>query len=181
MDGCPYADTMVVEGERISWIGTESNMPKEYAEIISGRPYAQDGVSSVTDLKGRRVIPGFVDAHMHPVMLADFRKKITAMPPEINSIEDLVEAVRERRGQQAAGEWIEGWGMTSRDFSRSVLPPAMIWTGDAVIPLYPLCVHAHISAASTAWHSDWQALTEIHRIRRAERSREMKTANLPEY
>ena len=23
----------------------------------------------------------------------------------------------------------------------------MIWTGDAVIPLYPLCVHAHISAA----------------------------------
>ena len=47
---------------------------------------------------------------MHPVMLADFRKKITAMPPEINSIEDLVEAVRERRGQQAAGEWIEGWG-----------------------------------------------------------------------
>ena len=109
-DGCPYADTMVVEGERISWIGTESNMPKEYAEIISGRPYAQDGVSSVTDLKGRRVIPGFVDAHMHPVMLADFRKKITAMPPEINSIEDLVEAVRERRGQQAAGEWIEGWG-----------------------------------------------------------------------
>ena len=56
------------------------------------------------------MIPGFVDAHMHPVMLADFRKKITAMPPEINSIEDLVEAVRERRGQQAAGEWIEGWG-----------------------------------------------------------------------
>ena len=32
------------------------------------------------------------------------------MPPEINSIEDLVEAVRKRREQQAAGEWIEGWG-----------------------------------------------------------------------
>ena len=115
-DSCPYADTMVVEGGRIIWIGTESDMPKEYAEIISEQPHAEDGCSSVTDLQGRRVIPGFADTHMHPVMLADFRKKITAMPPEINSIEDLVEAVRKRREQQTAGEWIEGWGYDEQGF-----------------------------------------------------------------
>ena len=109
-DSHPYADSMIVEEGRIIWIGTKSDMPKEYAEIIAGQPCTGDGCSSVTDLQGRRVIPGFVDAHMHPVMLADFRKKITAMPPEINSIEDLVKAVRERREQQTAGEWIEGWG-----------------------------------------------------------------------
>ena len=109
-DRLPYADSMVVETGRIVWIGTGSDMPKEYAEIIAGQPHTEDGCSSVTDLKDRRVIPGFVDAHMHPVMLADFRRKITAMPPEINSIEDLVEAVRKRREQQTAGEWIEGWG-----------------------------------------------------------------------
>ena len=109
-DRLPYADSMVVEAGRIVWIGTGADMPKEYAELIAGQPHTEDGCSSVTDLKGRRVIPGFVDAHMHPVMLADFRRKITAMPPEINSIEDLVEAVRKRREQQKAGEWIEGWG-----------------------------------------------------------------------
>lgn len=97
-ENCPYADSMVTEGGRIVWIGKQSELP-----------YGND-LFPVTDLKGRRVIPGFVDAHMHPVMLADFQKKITAMPPVINSIEDLTAAIKERREQQAAGEWIEGWG-----------------------------------------------------------------------
>ena len=80
-DRLPYADSMVVEAGRIVWIGTGADMPKEYAEIITGQPHTEDGCSSVTDLKGRRVIPGFVDAHMHPVMLADFRRKITQCRP----------------------------------------------------------------------------------------------------
>ena len=109
-ESCPYADSMVTEGGRIVWIGEKASMPQEYAEMIAAHPCTENGSSPVTDLKNRRVIPGFVDAHMHPVMLADFRKKITAMPPEINSIEDLTAAIKERREHQAPGEWIEGWG-----------------------------------------------------------------------
>lgn len=113
----PYADSMVTENGRILWIGQESDMPEDYRRIPGYRPSqmqegpsAETGASSVTDLQGRRVIPGFVDAHMHPVMLADFRKQITAMPPQINSIEDLVQAVRSRREEQGPGQWILGWG-----------------------------------------------------------------------
>ena len=109
-ESCPYGDSMVTEGGRIVWIGEKASMPQEYAEMIAAHPCAENGNSPVTDLKNRRVIPGFVDAHMHPVMLADFRKKITAMPPEINSIEDLTAAIKKRREHQAPGEWIEGWG-----------------------------------------------------------------------
>lgn len=109
-DTFPFADSMVTGNGRIIWIGEKNSMPQEYAELISTQANSESGSHNVTDLKGRCVIPGFVDAHMHPVMLADFRKKITAMPPEINSIEDLVEAVRNRRKQQEPGEWIEGWG-----------------------------------------------------------------------
>ena len=109
-ESCPYADSMVTEGGRIVWIGEKDSMPQEYAEMIAAHPCTENGSSPVTDLKNRRAIPGFVDAHMHPVMLADFRKKITAMPPEINSIEDLTAAIKERREHQAPGEWIEGWG-----------------------------------------------------------------------
>lgn len=107
---CPYADSMVTQNGRILWIGSIKDMPSEYAGELSGKNGAEGAGCPVTDLEGRRVIPGFVDAHMHPVMLADFRRKITAMPPEINSIEDLVHAIRKRREQQAPGEWIEGWG-----------------------------------------------------------------------
>ena len=180
-DSCPYADTMVVEGGRIIWIGTESDMPKEYAEIISEQPHAEDGCSSVTDLQGRRVIPGFADTHMHPVMLADFRKKITAMPPEINSIEDLVEAVRKRREQQTAGEWIEGWGYDEQGFLEKRSPTRYDLDRGCSDSPYPLCVHVHIYAASTVWLLSWQALTGILRIRRAERSNGMRTASPPEF
>ena len=82
----PCADAMAVENGRILWIGKQPEMP----ESLSSCP-------SVTDLGGRRVIPGFIDAHMHPVMLADMRKQITVMPPAINSIEELVSAVKKRR------------------------------------------------------------------------------------
>lgn len=79
----PYADAMVVQDRKILWTGEQDAMPAAWKEEIA----------SVTDLEGRRVIPGFVDAHMHPVMLADFRKKITIMPPETaeEHIENLLE------------------------------------------------------------------------------------------
>ena len=154
-DRLPYADSMVVEAGRIVWIGTGADMPKEYAEIITGQPHTEDGCSSVTDLKGRRVIPGFVDAHMHPVMLADFRRKITAMPPEINSIEDLVEAVRKRREQQAAGEWIEGWGydeqglLEKRSPTRYDLDRGCSDSPVSIMRTYPLRKQY---GAQTGWH-----------------------------
>ena len=54
-------DSMLVRDGRILWTGLRTELP--------------DFDGPVTDLKGKCVIPGFVDAHMHPVMLADFRKK----------------------------------------------------------------------------------------------------------
>ena len=62
-----WADAMIVCRGRILWAGRKEQLP--------------DWDGPPVDLKGRCVIPGFVDAHMHPVMLADFRKKITIMPP----------------------------------------------------------------------------------------------------
>ena len=55
-DQNPYADSMIISGGRIRWIGKQEDLPETKGTVV--------------DLKGRRVIPGFVDAHMHPVMLA---------------------------------------------------------------------------------------------------------------
>lgn len=92
----PYADSMIVEDGRIAWIGRSEDMPETDRQDLK------------TDLQGRRVIPGFVDAHMHPVMLADCRRQITVMPPEINSIEELVRAVHKCRERQGADQWVLG-------------------------------------------------------------------------
>lgn len=101
-----YAEAMLVEEGVIRTIGTEE-------EVVSSAP---DGCR-VTDLGGRRVIPGFVDAHMHPLMLADFSRQISALPPKICSIEELVEAVRRQRKEQGPEKWCLGWGYDEGKFA----------------------------------------------------------------
>ena len=92
-----HAEAMTVENGRITWVGAQADLP--------AGPYDE-----TVDLQGRRVLPGFVDAHEHPVMLADFSKKISSLPPKVNSIEELKQAIRDVREQQGPGKWIEGWG-----------------------------------------------------------------------
>ena len=102
----PYAESMLVTDGVIRAAGTrkevDAAVPKNCRRI---------------DLNGRTVIPGFVDAHMHPMMLADFSKQISALPPAINSIEELIEAVRKCRQSQGADEWILGWGYDEGKFA----------------------------------------------------------------
>ena len=100
----PYAQAMIVNDRRIVWVGDDADIPEtEYTEKI--------------DLGGRRVLPGFIDDHMHPVSLAEYSRQISILPPEIASIDELIGAIRRVRAEMgtekdAAGEdaWIEGWG-----------------------------------------------------------------------
>ena len=89
-DNCLYADAMIVEGGVVRWAGQEADLDRGAAEGLAQ-----------TDLGGACVIPGFVDAHMHPVMLADFAAQISALPPKVHSIAELTEEIRRVR---AAGE-----------------------------------------------------------------------------
>ena len=126
----PWADAMIAEDGKIVWIGSGKELP--------------DRKGQVTDLKGRRVIPGFVDAHMHPVMLADFQKKIAVMPPGIRSLKDLEEAVRDCRGKQGPGQWIRGWGYDEQALDEKRSPNR--WDldrgcSDAPVSIMRTCAH----------------------------------------
>lgn len=90
------ADAMIVRDGRISWIGKERDMPP-----VEGMP---------VNLGGRRVLPGFIDAHFHPLLLAETSKQIACTPPRVHSISDFIKAVGQYREVQRSDEWIEGWG-----------------------------------------------------------------------
>ncbi|MGK7379636.1 amidohydrolase [Planococcus sp. 1R117A] len=92
----PYAEAMVVENGKIQWIGSQTD-----SEHVEGQR---------VDLKGQRVIPGIVDAHLHPVYLASAAKEIPCTAPVVNSIADLQNEIRKQRELQKPGEWIRGWG-----------------------------------------------------------------------
>ncbi|MFD1708816.1 amidohydrolase [Siminovitchia sediminis] len=90
------ADAMVVPDGRIYWIGREKDMP-----AVEGKKI---------DLGGRRVLPGFIDAHLHPLMLAETSKQIACTPPNVHSIQDMVQSLKGLREQAGRDGWIEGWG-----------------------------------------------------------------------
>lgn len=92
----PYADAFAVKDGRIAWIGKAADISLEG--------------EGKTDLEGKRVLPGFIDSHMHPIMLAETNKQISCLPPLVHSIEEIVEAVAKTRQQQGADSWILGWG-----------------------------------------------------------------------
>lgn len=92
----PFAEAFLAEDGKINWIGKVGEAPKgEFGKV---------------DLGGRTVIPGIIDAHLHPIYLADFVKQIPVIPPATRSIRELQEHIRTRRNEQKEGEWIEAWG-----------------------------------------------------------------------
>lgn len=92
-----YAESFAVKDGKIAWVGNDAEAQSADAE-------------KTVNLGGRRVLPGFVDSHMHAIMLADCCRQISALPPAVNSIEELVEEIKKVRLQQEAGQWIFGWG-----------------------------------------------------------------------
>ena len=101
-----YAEAMLAEDGRIAWIGTGAEAKRLEDSL---------GPQEVIDLQGRTVIPGFVDAHMHPMMLAEYSRQIACLPPKINSIRELSAAIAQaaadlRKDSEGELPWICGWG-----------------------------------------------------------------------
>lgn len=104
----PYAEAMAVKDGRVAWIGEAKDL-------------ALDGEDCV-DLEGKCVLPGIVDNHMHPFHLADTLEQIACLPPNIYSIAELKEQVRQRAEKAKPGEWIIGWGYDEGKFTEKRAP-----------------------------------------------------------
>ncbi|MFW6301720.1 MAG: amidohydrolase [Bacillota bacterium] len=92
-------DKILIEKDKIKWLGYKSG----------GLPPAAKNADKI-DLKGKRVIPAFIDSHMHGLYLARDSEKIACTPPIVNSIENIQQQIKNRAKKLEPGEWIEGWG-----------------------------------------------------------------------
>jgi predicted amidohydrolase YtcJ len=68
-------------------------------------------VAQSTDLGGRTVVPGFIDIHTHPTLVAMTFRAVPCTIPIVHDIPGLIEALR-THPNYGKGErnWIEGWG-----------------------------------------------------------------------
>ena len=109
------AEAMIVRDQRIVWVGCEADAETALASLTGKMSPDAVQVSRV-DLGGKRVLPGFIDNHMHPVTLAEYSRQIAVLPPEITSIDQLIKAVRKARREMGSPDascsqqWIQGWG-----------------------------------------------------------------------
>ncbi|MFS0782733.1 amidohydrolase [Bacillus sp. 1P06AnD] len=101
-----FATAMIVENKKISWIGDMEDAPEYNGEVV--------------DLEGSRIIPGFVDAHIHPLFTAISFQQIACTPPTVLSIKDMIEQLKEKGA--AKNGWIQGWGYDEGKLSEGRTP-----------------------------------------------------------
>ncbi|MEO7147791.1 MAG: amidohydrolase [Terrimesophilobacter sp.] len=92
------ADAVLVRGDRIVGVGSE----------VDCRRAAHDN-PRVIDLAGAALLPGFVDAHCHPLMFGQFSAWVDCSWEAAHDIGAVVDALRERAAQQS-GRPVRGHG-----------------------------------------------------------------------
>jgi len=130
------AQAAAVKGNTIIYVGTP-----EGAAAFKGEN------TKVIDLKGRCLIPGFIESHVHTAVMGANALAIDCRPSAMSSIADIQEAVFERAKNTPKGEWIRGWGYNDQYLKEQRNPNK--WDLDKVAPDHPVMltrVCSHISA-----------------------------------
>jgi len=116
-------EALALAGDRVFAIGTS-------AEMLA----LADSSTQRVDLGGKRVTPGFNDAHSHPC--SSGVALLTQIPLEMDSIEAVKSAIHAKAAATAPGEWVVGFlyddTKTPRPLDRADL--------DAAAPDHPVVV-----------------------------------------
>ena len=66
--------------------------------------------AEIVDLKGKTVIPGLSDPHVHPTYVADIIDSLACTPPNVHNIDEMIEFLK-TSPEYGKGEdvWIKGW------------------------------------------------------------------------
>jgi predicted amidohydrolase YtcJ len=119
----PRADAVAVKGDRIFKVGTN----EEISQLVG-----KD--TKVIRLKGKTVVPGFIDTHIH---VADFGRLLTWVElDDVNSIKEMQNSLRKRVQKTPKGKWIIGRGLDQTRFAEKRLPTR--FDLDVVSPDNPL-------------------------------------------
>lgn len=132
----PYAQAIAIECEhgRIIAVGSDDEV----------RRYA-DQSTDMVDLRGRTMLPGFIDAHIHLLETAYQRQRIDASACQ--SEDEVAELVRQRAAITPPGQWIQGGHWDRNNWPGQRFPTRA--SLDAVAPHHP------VALASKDFHLLW--------------------------
>ncbi|MDP2872579.1 MAG: amidohydrolase [Bacillota bacterium] len=130
----PRTTALLAFGDRIQACGTDAEIRAAY-ELHRGMPGT--GPAEAIDLRGRAVVPGLIDSHLHLLWYGFFLQQV-----DLNgttSIDDLRRRVQGRAATVPVGQWVTGSGW-QQDFLAEKRMPTRADL-DAVAPEHPVMLH----------------------------------------
>jgi predicted amidohydrolase YtcJ len=92
-DQFSIAEAVAIKDEKIIAVGSNSDIRKK-----------ADGQTRIIDAAGKTVIPGLIDAHLHPEMAS--LSEIEETIPDVHTISNLLEWIHSQARSKPEGEWI---------------------------------------------------------------------------
>ncbi len=108
-DSCPDAESVAVRDGRIAAVGSAAA-----CRAVLGHEFTS------VDLKGRALLPGFIDTHLHPVMLVYFDMNVDLSG--VTSMDELHTRLRAAADQAAGDSWVVGLRFEDQDLVPPRLP-----------------------------------------------------------
>jgi len=121
----PTAAIVAIKGNRILHVGGEGE-----AESLVGVK------TRIIDCAGKAIIPGFNDAHCHPLALAASLLSVDCGPASARSIGELQARICQRAEQTPKGEWIRATGYNEFYLAERRHPDR--WDLDQAAPDHPV-------------------------------------------
>lgn len=120
------AEAIAIKGKRVAFVGKNE-------EVLA----LKDKDTKIVDLKGKMVVPGFNDSHMHLLSYGYTATKIKLN--DAKSIEDLILLGKELLNNRdlKEGDWILGRGWNNDYFEDNTLPTR--YDLDKITTDYPIC------------------------------------------
>lgn len=125
--GSAAASIIAIKDGRIFYVGERA-----------ARPTLTGPHTKLVDCHGATVIPGFNDAHCHPVAFAMTTRYVDCSPPRVRSIAALIDALRSRAAETRPGNWLRAANCDPATLAEGRLPTR--WELDRASPVHPVIV-----------------------------------------
>ncbi|MEM2957030.1 MAG: amidohydrolase [Candidatus Jordarchaeaceae archaeon] len=133
----PRAEAVAIRDGKIIGVGTNEEMKSLLGDKVK-----------IVDLKGKTVLPGFTDCHIH---LLGFGAMLNMLDLRgVKSIEEIKEKLRKEAQRKSKGAWIVGHGWDDSILAEKRLPTR--WDLDQAAPDNPVTlmrICGHISCANS--------------------------------
>jgi predicted amidohydrolase YtcJ len=121
------AEAVAVKDGKFVAVGTDQDMKTWRGEA-----------TEIIDLKGKMVLPGLIDSHLHMVSSGTILSQINCRTPPMSSISDIMATVKEEVAKAKTGEWIQGRGWDQAKLAEHRDPTR--WDLDEAAPDNPVCL-----------------------------------------